>query len=119
MGVRARRELGAVLLARRRGGFTSGLVNVTPHRPLQLLDRLRAGDHAAAMAVWRASNRSRTCARRPATPANVSVVKEALAQLGLCGRAVRPPISEVSTAERAEVATILADLVDAPVPAPV
>jgi 4-hydroxy-tetrahydrodipicolinate synthase len=47
----------------------------------------------------------------------VSVVKEALAQLGLCRRTVRPPISEVSPAERDEVATILADLVDAPVPA--
>jgi 4-hydroxy-tetrahydrodipicolinate synthase len=40
------------------------------------------------------------------------VVKEALAQLGLCRRTVRPPISEVSAAERDEVAAILADLVE-------
>jgi 4-hydroxy-tetrahydrodipicolinate synthase len=35
-------------------------------------------------------------------------VKEALAQLGLCGRAVRPPITELPAVDRAEVARILA-----------
>jgi 4-hydroxy-tetrahydrodipicolinate synthase len=39
---------------------------------------------------------------------NVSVVKEALAQLGICARTVRPPISELADGERAEVAAILA-----------
>ena len=37
-------------------------------------------------------------------------VKEAMAQLGLCGRTVRAPISEVPEAERAEVAALLASL---------
>ena len=38
---------------------------------------------------------------------NVSVVKEALAQLGLCGRAVRPPITELVAGDRVEVARII------------
>jgi dihydrodipicolinate synthase/N-acetylneuraminate lyase len=33
-----------------------------------------------------------------------------MAQLGLCGRTVRAPISEVPEAERAEVAALLASL---------
>jgi 4-hydroxy-tetrahydrodipicolinate synthase len=100
-------------------GFTSGLVNVTPHRPLELLAHLREGDHAAAMAVWSLVKPFEDLRARAGNAGNVSVVKEALAQLELCGRTVRPPISEVSTGERAEVAAILADLVeaDAPVPA--
>jgi dihydrodipicolinate synthase/N-acetylneuraminate lyase len=48
----------------------------------------------------------------PAAPVNVSVVKEALTQLGLARRTVRPPISELSAAERDEVAAILADLAE-------
>jgi 4-hydroxy-tetrahydrodipicolinate synthase len=39
---------------------------------------------------------------------NVSVVKEALASLGLCSRAVRAPISELPEHERREVEAILA-----------
>jgi 4-hydroxy-tetrahydrodipicolinate synthase len=93
-------------------GFTSGLVNVAPRRSLELLDHLRAGDHAAAMAVWARVKPFEDLRARAGNAGNVSVVKEALAQLGLCRRTVRPPISEVSAAERAEVAAILADLVD-------
>ena len=48
---------------------------------------------------------------------NVSVVKEALAQLGLCRAAVRPPISELTPAERAEVARVLR-LLDEPAAVP-
>ena len=38
---------------------------------------------------------------------NVSAVKEAMAQLGLCERTVRPPISELPNGEREEVREIL------------
>jgi 4-hydroxy-tetrahydrodipicolinate synthase len=98
-------------------GFTSGLVNVTPARSLELLSALRSGDHDAAMAVWARIRPFEDMRARAGNAGNVSVVKEALAQLGLCRRTVRPPISEVSPAERDEVAAILSDLVDAPVPA--
>jgi 4-hydroxy-tetrahydrodipicolinate synthase len=91
-------------------GFTSGLVNVAPHRSLQLLSQLRAGEHEAAMAVWARLKPFEDMRARAGNAANVSVVKEALAQLGLCRRTVRPPISEVSAAERDEVAAILAHL---------
>lgn len=93
-------------------GFTSGLVNVAPRRSLELLDRLRVGDHEAAMEVWARLKPFEDMRARSGSAGNVSVVKEALAQLGLCRRAVRPPISEVSAAEREEVAAILADLVE-------
>jgi 4-hydroxy-tetrahydrodipicolinate synthase len=98
-------------------GFTSGLVNVTPSPSLELLSALRSGDHDAAMAVWARVRPFEDMRARAGNAGNVSVVKEALAQLGLCRRTVRPPISEVSPAERDEVAAILADLIDAPVPA--
>jgi 4-hydroxy-tetrahydrodipicolinate synthase len=91
-------------------GFTSGLVNVAPQRSLEMFDRLSSGDYAGAMAVWARLKPFEDMRARAASAANVSVVKEALAQLGLCGRAVRPPITELSPAERDEVARILADL---------
>src|SRR6266545_3467396 len=103
-------------------GFTSGLANVAPRRSLDLLAHLRSGDTGPAMAVWSLLKPFEDMRARAGSAANVSVVKEALAQLGLCGPAVRPPISELSPAERDEVTRILATIVDpadqtAPVPA--
>jgi 4-hydroxy-tetrahydrodipicolinate synthase len=100
-------------------GFTSGLVNVAPRRSLELLGHLQAGDNEAAMAVWARLKPFEDMRARAGSAGNVSVVKEALAQLGLCRRTVRPPITEVSPAERDEVTTILADLVDRERPAAV
>ena len=103
-------------------GFTSGLANVAPRRSLDLLAHLRSGDTGPAMAVWSLLKPFEDMRARAGSAANVSVVKEALAQLGLCRPAVRPPISELSPAEREEVTRILATIVDpadqtAPVPA--
>jgi 4-hydroxy-tetrahydrodipicolinate synthase len=95
-------------------GFTSGLANVAPQRSLDLLAHLNAGDYPSAMAVWARLRPFEDMRARAASAANVSVVKEALAQLGLCRPDVRPPISVLSEAERAEVAQILADLTAAP-----
>jgi 4-hydroxy-tetrahydrodipicolinate synthase len=47
-------------------------------------------------------------ARHAAGAGASSVVKEALAQLGVCGRAVRPPSPTLSEAARARIAGILA-----------
>jgi len=91
-------------------GFTSGLVNVETGSPFEMLRALQAGDYAAAMAVWRRVKPFEDLRARRSAANNVPVVKEALAQLGVCGRTVRPPISEVPEAERAEVAALLADL---------
>ena len=91
-------------------GFTSGLATVAPQRSLSLLHALRSGDFAAAMAVWQRLRRFEEMRARRANALNVSVVKEALAQLGLCRSDVRPPISVLTETERAEVADILTEL---------
>ncbi len=91
-------------------GFTSGLATVAPERSLALLSALKAGDFPAAMAIWQRLRPFEEMRARRANALNVSVVKQALAQLGLCRPDVRPPISVLSEAERAEVRTILADL---------
>jgi 4-hydroxy-tetrahydrodipicolinate synthase len=91
-------------------GFTSGLATVAPGHSLALLDQLRSGDSGAAMATWRRLRAFEDMRARGGSALNVSVVKEALAQLGMCRRDVRPPIGVLTPAERAEVTTILADL---------
>ncbi|WP_202239605.1 dihydrodipicolinate synthase family protein [Actinacidiphila reveromycinica] len=72
-------------------GFTSGLVNVAPGLSTALLRALRGGDYRKAMAVWESARAFEELRAADASADNVSVVKEALAHLGLCGRAVRPP----------------------------
>ena len=88
-------------------GFTSGLVNVSPGISLRMRDALRAGDQAGAMQVWDQIKTFEDLRGADASAANVSVVKEALAQLGLCRRDVRAPSSLLSEADREKVATIL------------
>lgn len=89
-------------------GFTSGLVNVHAARSLEMLACLQAGDYTAAMRIWWQVKPFEDLRARRDHANNVSVVKEALAQLGLAARTVRPPISELADNERAEVAAILA-----------
>src|SRR5580693_3098345 len=72
-------------------GFTSGLANVSPGSALSMLEALRAGDFGAAMKVWDSIRRFEELRAADANADNVSVVKEALAQLGLCRADVRPP----------------------------
>ncbi|MEV0618722.1 dihydrodipicolinate synthase family protein [Nonomuraea sp. NPDC050404] len=89
-------------------GFTSGLVTAAPELTLRLRDALRAGDYGAAMEVWELIRRFEELRGADASADNVAVVKEALAQLGLCRREVRPPSRALPAAVRDEVATILA-----------
>lgn len=89
-------------------GFTSGLANVHPALPFEMLHALNAGDRAAGQAAWAQARPFEAMRARRSSGANVSVIKEALAQLGVCDRTVRPPISELPDSERAEVAAILA-----------
>ncbi|MCT9931039.1 dihydrodipicolinate synthase family protein [Planotetraspora sp. A-T 1434] len=91
-------------------GFTSGLAVIVPELSVELLELLRAGDQAKALELWRRLKPIEDLRARNASEHNVSVIKEALAQLGVCGRAVRPPISELSPADREEVAAILRTL---------
>ncbi|MEV4944899.1 dihydrodipicolinate synthase family protein [Streptomyces sp. NPDC053755] len=89
-------------------GFTSGLVNVSPSLSLEMLHALRAGDYAAAMKVWEQIRRFEELRAANGSADNVTVVKEALASLGLCRRDIRPPSRELPASARAEVAAIAA-----------
>jgi len=90
-------------------GFTSGLANVSPHLALSMLDALRAGDFAAAMTVWEKVRRFEELRAADSSADNVSVVKEALAQLGLCRADVRPPSRPLPAHIKEEITGILAD----------
>ncbi|SHN02106.1 dihydrodipicolinate synthase family protein [Actinacidiphila paucisporea] len=85
-------------------GFTSGLANVAPRISLDMLAALRAGDYPAAMKVWEQIRAFEDLRAARQSADNVTVVKEALAALGLCRREVRPPSSALPPARRAEVA---------------
>ncbi|MEZ4862461.1 MAG: dihydrodipicolinate synthase family protein [Caldilineaceae bacterium] len=91
-------------------GFTSGLVNVAPALSLTMQTALTGGDYAGAMHIWQQIKAFEDLRARRNNANNVSAVKEAMAQLGLCERTVRPPISELPDHERAEVTQILTTL---------
>ncbi|KOX00162.1 dihydrodipicolinate synthase [Streptomyces sp. NRRL B-1140] len=89
-------------------GFTSGLVNVAPAVSRNMIEALRSGDYRAAMKVWEQIRRFEELRAANGSADNVTVVKEALASLGLCRREVRPPSRALPESERAEVAAIAA-----------
>ena len=88
-------------------GFTSGLANVDPALPLAMLDALRGNDFGEAMKVWERARRFEELRAADASADNVSVVKEALAQLGLCRPDVRPPSRLLPPAVKQEIKQIL------------
>jgi len=89
-------------------GFTSGLVNVNPRLSIALRDALRAGHTAEALLLLARISRFEELRALNRSANNVSVVKEALAQLGLCDPFIRPPSAVPDAATRAEIADILA-----------
>ncbi|MFH9016210.1 dihydrodipicolinate synthase family protein [Streptomyces sp. NPDC017943] len=89
-------------------GFTSGLVNVAPAVSLNMIEALRSGDYPAAMKVWEQIRRFEELRAANGSADNVTVVKEALASLGLCRREVRPPSKPLAQDARAEVAALAA-----------
>ncbi len=90
-------------------GFTSGLANVHPPLAFEMFDALEKGDYAGAMDVWARIKPFEDLRSRGNNANNVPVVKEALAQLGVCERTVRPPISELAESEREQVRAILVE----------
>lgn len=83
--------------------FTSGLVNVVPATSLAMLDALRRNDPAEAERVWRSIRQFEHLRARRRSADNVAVVKEAMHQLGLCRRDLRPPSAPLSARAREEV----------------
>ncbi|MET9251481.1 dihydrodipicolinate synthase family protein [Nonomuraea sp. NPDC003709] len=90
-------------------GFTSGLVNVNPAFSLRLRDALREERYPAAERMLRDIARFEHLRAVDGGANNVSVVKEAMHQLGLCDRAVRAPSTVLGEPERQEVARILTE----------
>ena len=88
-------------------GFTSGLVNVAPGVSTEMLRALREGDYPAAMKVWEQIREFEDLRAAEQSADNVSVVKEALAALGLCRRDVRPPSRLLPADLRERVATLV------------
>jgi len=89
-------------------GFTSGLVNVVPAISLDLHERLAAGDYAEARKIWTLIRPFEELRAADSSADNVSVVKEALAQLGLCRADVRPPSRTLPRPVRDHIEVILA-----------
>ena len=89
-------------------GFTSGLANVAPALALSMLDALRANDFGTAMTAWESARRFEELRLADASADNVAVVKEAMAQLGLCRADVRPPSRRLPDPIKAEISDILA-----------
>lgn len=89
-------------------GFTSGLVNVNPRLSLRLRDALRDDDLGTARELLNAIAEFEELRARDRSANNVSVVKEALHQLGWCDRTVRAPSSVLDADDRNAVTRILA-----------
>ena len=88
-------------------GFTSGLANVNPALALRMLTALRDNDFPEAMRQWEAARRFEELRLADGSADNVSVVKEALAQLGLCRADVRPPSRPLPGGIKEEISGIL------------
>jgi 4-hydroxy-tetrahydrodipicolinate synthase len=88
-------------------GFTSGLANVSPALALGMLGALRNNDFHEAMRTWEAVRRFEELRLADGSADNVSVVKEALAQLGLCRADVRPPSRPLPDDIKSEISGIL------------
>lgn len=88
-------------------GFTSGLANVAPDIALDMYRLLAAGDYRGAREIWDLIRPFELLRAADSSADNVSVVKEALAQLGLSRRDVRPPSRALPDAVRDDIDAIL------------
>lgn len=89
-------------------GFTSGLANVAPTLSLELLSSIEKGDSARTMELWKLIKPFEDLRAVGSSSLNVSVVKEAMAQINLISNpTVRPPISTLSDNHKSEITSIL------------
>ncbi len=88
-------------------GFTSGLVNVTPVHSMRLLKALRQGCREEAIRIWNLIRPFELLRTRDQSSLNVSVVKEAMHQMGFASRLVRPPLAPVELHQRTIIAELL------------
>ena len=88
-------------------GFTSGMANVDPETSLRFWRALDAGEQLLVTDLWQRVRPFEELRAANASADNVSVVKEALCQLEICGREVRPPSSLLPPGTRAKITGIL------------
>jgi 4-hydroxy-tetrahydrodipicolinate synthase len=88
-------------------GFTSGLANVDPATSLRLWRALTDRDQDVVQEIWNRVRPFEELRSVQGNAYNVSVVKEALCQLGICARDTRPPSSSLPLEMRAKVARLL------------
>lgn len=88
-------------------GFTSGLANLIPTMPLNMLSALRENDSARVMQLWHEIRPFEALRARKNSGLNVSVVKEGMEMLDMPTGGVRAPIAPLSEEERAELRRIL------------
>jgi 4-hydroxy-tetrahydrodipicolinate synthase len=89
-------------------GFTSGMVNVDTKRSFAMMEALNKADYPQAMAVWSDILPFEELRETNKNGNNVSVVKEAMYQLGLISsNAVRPPIALLQEKEIRRVTELL------------
>ena len=88
-------------------GFTSGLANVSPALALGMLARPARKRLPGRDAGLGSARRFEELRLADGSADNVSVVKEALAQLGLCRADVRPPSRPLPADIKAEISGIL------------
>jgi len=91
-------------------GFTSGLANVAPERSLEVLAALKADDLAEAEALVDRLRPIEALRARRGDANNVAVIKAAMDLVGLAGGGLRPPLSALDPADRAELIRILDQL---------
>ena len=88
-------------------GFTSGMVNVDTTLSKAMLAAMEQGDQAETMRIWQLLRPFEVMREQRGSANNISVVKEAMAQLGLDGGHVRPPIAPLTMQERQAVSAVL------------
>ncbi|CAL9572696.1 dihydrodipicolinate synthase family protein [Streptomyces sp. enrichment culture] len=88
-------------------GFTSGLAAIAPHLSTGLQDALTAGDFDSAMKTWDSVREFEELRLARNSADNVSVIKEALHQIGLGTSWVRPPSARPAPQVRERIGAIL------------
>lgn len=94
-------------------GFSSGIANFLPEVSLELARALGAGESERALGLTKKLRPIEQLRARSHSELNVGVVKEAMAQLGLGSRRVRPPSVELEESDRRLIDGMLREFFEA------
>lgn len=88
-------------------GFLSSLVNVDNERPRELLHAMQQQDRQRAMHLWNELRQLEEIGEAYGRAGQVSVMREAMAQLGRLNRRNRPPMAELRPDDKLRVSEVL------------